>query len=259
MSYDPQDKEFLLEVAKGNIPKHSLVNKFGFNGSIGSTLVPVSTSGTYATPTVATALEVVSDDTGDTAAGAGAREVTVIGLDANFDQQIVAVATDGTTPVALTGTWMRVYRAYVSASGTYASQAGGSHIGEITIQVSGAGAIWAAIDIADSGFPSGQTEIAAYTVPRGHTGYLLSKHATIESSKTPDIVWFRRGNANVVVAPFSPMRVFETHYGAGNEITYGPSAPAITLEAMTDVGAMGHVATGTAAISIEFQILLVQD
>lgn len=67
-------KEFYLEVAKGNVAKHSLVHKFGA-GDVGTTLVPITQSGTYQTPTTAQALEFVSDNVNDTSAGTGAIRV----------------------------------------------------------------------------------------------------------------------------------------------------------------------------------------
>jgi len=250
------DKPFLQAVGEGLVPGYSVTNKFGFHEAVGSTLIPISTAGVYQTPTTAQSIEIVSDDANDTAAGSGAQTVTVVGLDANWDEQTVTATMDGTTPAAITGTWLRVYRAYVETSGTYASQVAGSHAGTLTIQNSGAGVVWGVIGIADSGFPIGQTEIAVMTIPAGFTGYVLSKHITVESNKVPNILWFRRENADDVTTPFAPMRLFERHNGAAGEITYSPPASPIIVPEKTDIGAMGYIATGSADISVEFQILL---
>ena len=258
MSYNPS-QDFLIEVAKGNVAGHSLVNKFGFNAAVGSTLQPIADGAVYQTPTTAQSLEMVSSDANDTSAGSGARTLEIQGLDASFALQIVTVAMNGTTAAAVTGTWMRVFRMRVLTSGTYATQAVGSHVGILTLRVAAAGATWATIGLSASSFPIGQTEIGCYTIPAGYTGYLLSKHVSIESTKVPNILWFRRENADDVTTPFDAMRLFERHYGAASEITYQPHAPAITLPEKTDVGAMGYVATGTSAVSVEFQILLVAD
>jgi len=40
---------------------------------------------------------------------------------------------------------------------------------------------------------------------------------------------------------------------------YNPSAPIISIPEKTDIGAMGYQSTGSAAISVEFQILLVDN
>lgn len=259
MSYNPQDKEFLIEVAKGNVTGHSLVNKFGFDGAVTSTLNPVADAQVYQTPTTAQSLEIVSSDANDTSAGTGARTVEIQGLDANFNLQTQTVSMNGTTAAAITGTWMRVFRAKVTESGTYATQSAGSHAGTLTIRVASAGATWATIGLTTASFPMGQTEIGAYTIPAGKTGYLLSKHVSIESSKTPNVLWFQRDNADDVSAPYDTMRLFERHVGAADEISYNPHAPIVTLSEKTDIGCMAYVSTGTAAVSIDFQILLVDN
>lgn len=253
-------RDFLIEVAKGNAVGHSLVNKFGFNDSIGSTLVPISDGGIYQTPTSAQALEIVSTNSNDNASGTGARTVEIQGLDANFDLQTETVsmnAADGTIAAPLVNTYIRVFRVKVATSGAYATQTTGSHVGTLTLQVSGGGDTWATIGTSVGGFPMGQTEIGVYTIPAGYTGYLLSKHVSIESTKIPNILWFRREGADTVAAPFDTMRLFERHQGAATEIIYQPPAPPIIFPEKTDVGAMGYVGTGSAAVAVEFQILLV--
>ena len=59
-------KDFLIEVAKGNIAGHSIIEKFG-SAVVGTALTPVSVSTVYETPTSAVALEIVSSDANDTA------------------------------------------------------------------------------------------------------------------------------------------------------------------------------------------------
>lgn len=252
-------KEFLLEVAKGNIAGHSLVNKFGFNDAVGATLQPVADGAIYQTPVAATSLEILSSDANDTSAGSGARTVIVEGLDANFAEQSETVTMSGVTPVALSNTFTRVFRMRVATSGTYATQSAGSHAGTITLRTASAGATWATIGLSASSFPIGQTEIGVYTIPAAKTGYMLSKHVSIESNKAPNVLWFRRENADVVAAPYDAMRLFERHVGAAPEVLYQPPAPAIVLPAKTDIGAMAYVSTGSAAVAVEFQILLVDD
>ena len=96
---------------------------------------------------------------------------------------------------------IRLYRWYVSSSGTYATQSAGSHVGDLTIRASGAGAIWSTIP--NTPFPSGQSEVGCYTIPTGYTGYLLTKNIFTDTSKTADIFFFKRENADDVSAPYS--------------------------------------------------------
>ncbi len=256
-NFPAQFHDWHQALAEGEIAGHSLVNKFGYNGAVTSTLQPVATAATYQTPTTAQSLEIVSSDANDTAAGSGAQKVIVEGLDASWNVQTQEVTLNGTTAVAITGTWLRVYRAYVSESGTYATEAAGSHAGTLTIRLTGAGATWAQIALGVGGFPLGQTDIGAYTIPAGYTGYMLAKTMNVESDKSPNVVWFRRENADDVTAPYPAMRLFERHAGVVGQASIRMPSPHVTLPEKTDIGVLAHVATGTAAISVEFQILLV--
>lgn len=92
--------EFYAEVRKGSVPKHSIVSKFGKGNNI-TALQSVTISGFYRTPIAATSLEAVSTDVDDTAAGAGAQEVTVIGLGADWAEVTQTVELDGQTPAAV--------------------------------------------------------------------------------------------------------------------------------------------------------------
>lgn len=57
-------REWYAEVAKGNIPKHSVITKFG-SGVLTTTLLPITQSNSYQTPTSAVSLEFVSASTGE--------------------------------------------------------------------------------------------------------------------------------------------------------------------------------------------------
>jgi hypothetical protein len=256
----PPSEEFLIEVAQGSYPQYAVVTKFGHNGAVGGTLVPVSSGGVYQTPSVADTLGIVSSSADDSVTGAGARTVKVEGLDENYELQSVTVTMDGTTRVPLLGLWTRVFRATVVTSGTYANQGVGSHAGTLTVTGDVVTATWISIDIDSStSFPLGQSEAGVYTIPAGWTGYLLFKHISIDANKLPTIFWFRRENSDTASAPYSAMRMFERHVGVVGSLEYNPPVSIVTLPEKTDVGCMAWIATGTAAVSVEFQILLVKN
>lgn len=99
------DRNWLIDVGKGLIPGHSILHKFGY-GSVGTSLTPVTSSLTYQTPTTATALEILSSDANDTAAGTGARTVTVEGLDGSGNPLTETVSMNGTAAVALSNSFL---------------------------------------------------------------------------------------------------------------------------------------------------------
>ena len=92
---------YLLEVERGNLPGETWVHKFGGNPAASTNLEPLTVGAVYATPTTAQTLELLSDDTGDTSAGLGARKVVVEGLDSSFNIQSETVTMNGTTAVIL--------------------------------------------------------------------------------------------------------------------------------------------------------------
>jgi hypothetical protein len=248
---------YSLNLAKGLIGGHSVIHKYGRNPGLGTSFAPVSLGGVYQTPTSAVSLEFVSNAAADALNGAGMHELTVEGLDANWDLQtevMAAHATDGTTAVAVTGTWLRVFRAYVSLSGTYASASAGSHSGDITIRVASAGATWATID--DTDFPLGQTEIGAYTVPLGKTAYLSSLHLDVNTSQTVDALFFQRPLANDVSSSYSAMRVVLQFDGISGPDDLHPEVPFGPFVGPCDLVFMAKGASNN-DIDVDFELILV--
>ncbi len=250
---------FLIEVTKGNVPGHRMVHKFG-KATVGTTLTPICASLVYQTPTTAQALEFVSASADDTAAGTGAREITVIGLDGNWAEVTQTLATNGLTAVPLTTDLVRLYRWYVSGSGSYATQAVGSHAGVLTIRAASAGATWSIIGVTP--FPIGQSEIGAFTIPIGERAYVFIQELQVDSAKTVDAIFFQRTGANIISAPFDAMRAVANFIGISGDINPNTNAPQngfTSVGEATDIGYMAKVTSATADISVAFEILLVKD
>lgn len=256
------DRDFLIETQKGAIPKHSIVHKFGRNAAVGTSFVPITLGGVYRTKQVAGAVALrvkAGGDANDTAAGTGAREVTFQGLDETGALVEEAVATAGASAsVATTTTFIRLFRAWVSSSGTYATTAAGSHAADIVIEDSGGAEDWATIDA--TAWPRGQTEIAVYSVPLTYTAFVLGITMFSDSSKTSNAVLFQRQNILETAAPYTAMREVVTLFSTGNDETLlKPRSPWGPFPALTDIGFMGKVNTGTSELDVDFEILLVQD
>lgn len=260
MAFFTQSAEWYARVAKGEIPGYSVVHKFG-SGLLTTSLLPITQTNTYPTPTTAQSLEFVSSGVADAQNGVGAREITFVGLDANWNEQTVTVAThatNGTTAVAITGTWVRLYQWYVSQSGTYATQSAGSHAGILTVRIAGAGATWSTIPI--SPFPVGQSQIGVHTIPTGYTGYLISKDVTVDSSKVTDIYFFQRPFANDVTTPFTgTMKMIEREINVVNSFTKTFHIPKGPFVGPCDIGFMGKVSVGTGEVAIEYELILIQN
>lgn len=254
--------EFYTEVRKGNVIGHSIVQKFGAIDDITTTLTPITSSGQYPTPTAPIALELVSNDnTNDIPAGTGALSVTIEGLSNTngvWTEESQTIALNGTTAVAVPNSMLRVYRMFVETSGTYATQTIPSHNSTITLRASGGGATWQTLTPTGT-FGLSQSEIAVYTIPKGKIGYLLSKKVSVESSKTANIFLFVREDCDIVVAPFSPMKVKELERNLATSTERHPSSPIVKATGPADIGFMGQSTSTTTDLSIEFEILLVDE
>ncbi len=249
--------QFLVEVVKGNVPGHELRHRFG-KAIVGTTMVPIASSLKYPTPTAAVTLEVVSSDADDTAAGAGARSITIKGLNASWQEITQTVATNGLTPVPFPIDMLRVYDWWVETSGTYATSAAGSHQGTITIQTSPGAVLWFNGTITP--YPKGQSEIAGFTVPVGVRAYIFIHGIIADSTKTTDVIFLKREDADTIAAPFPPIRTIKEFTGvAGNSVGGDTMAPINAFAAKTDILFMGIVASGTASITVDYEILLISD
>ncbi len=236
----------------------TVVHKFGKNGAAGTSFTPISIGGIYRTPQVgsATALRIkAGGDSNDTAAGSGAREVTLIGIDETGAEVTEVVATAGASASSnTTTTFIRLYRAYVSSSGTYATSTAGSHSGDIVIEDSAGTQNWATIDSTD--FPKGQTEIGVYTVPNGKRAFIQNIFFNVENTKRADILGFQRPSILQTSAPYDSMRLFIELGTVGGKDEVSVKIPIGPFEANTDIGFMGKVGSGTGEIDVDFEILL---
>ncbi len=176
MAYIP-NRDFLLEVAKGNVAGHSLINKFGRNFDIDTGSIPEDVWGGgdlytgHPTNTPET-VDVYSASGNDTSAGTGMRTCRIFGLKTStstvYESEDIILA--GATHVTSTNTWYRVNRL---VGLTYGS--GATNAGELTIeQTTTTSNVFAKVPAG-----GGQTAIACTTIPYGSTGYLVGGFMSI--------------------------------------------------------------------------------
>lgn len=251
-----KSSDFLIEVAKGKVPGHSIVHKYG-HGVVGTTVSAITLSGFYRTPLAPVSLEFVSDDANDSALGTGAREIKVWGIDGNYDEIIQTIPTGGLGAVAIPIDLLRIHRWKVTASGTYANNGTGSHAGTLTIRVAGAGETWTVIDVAP--YPQAQSEISCYTIRNGVTAYIVEHDVDVDSNKAVDVLIMAREGIDTVVAPFTPMQVKGHYVGMKGHAVTPFDAPQGGFPARTDLIYMGKVTSGSADVSVHFTLMLVED
>lgn len=248
---------FMMAVQAGLVDGAKIVNKFGRNPAVGTTPAVITTTGTYETPTVAKSLEILSASADDAATGAGVQEVRVYGIDDDGNEQVKAVEMDGTTAVQVPGTWRRVWRVKGIRAGSYAALGALSQKGEITLRETGGGTIWTKLLMIASGFGASQSQIGAFTIPKGWFGLMMVKKFTIESTRVAKLFVFSRDRILDTVAPFSTAHLKEMEDGVVDHFEHGYGfIPIGKFDEMTDIGMFAEVSVGSGQISCDFQVVL---
>ena len=217
-----------VQAAKGHFGKS--IYKFGFNSAISTTEETVwDEGGVHAYPTAAA----------DAAAGTGARKVTIEGLDSDYKVQTVEITLNGTTAVASTETFIRVYRAFVSEAGS-----GGTNTGAISISTS-------STVRAEISAGQGQTLMAVYTVPADYTGYIVGW--SIGSGATAANKYL---DSRLIVRDPDGILLTKARTTISNTTVIQPFGKAIEVAAKSDVEIRAKTSSGTDAVSGTFTMVL---
>ena len=254
MTYFLNQDEF-FSIAQGSRGGYSLVHKFGKNENVPTTYEPLSINGVYQTPQVsgAVALRVKAGDANDSSAGTGARKVFVQGLDETGAEVTEVLNTNGASSgSAGSTTFLRVYRSYITESGTYGTSSSGSHAANIVLETAAA-AEWLTIDVTD--FPKSQSQIGIYPVPLGKMAYLFEYELTTDSNKAVDFLLFKRENILQTTPPYSAMRCVREHVGIQGHYD-GAFKGGHEFDELTDIGWMVKAASAAVATA-DFEIVLV--
>jgi hypothetical protein len=143
---------FELQVARGQIPGHSIRNLFGTNPSIGTTFrTPWENNTALPFLGAEQLLSLVSTNVADTAVS-----ILVSGVDANYVAVSEVVTLNGTTPVSTTKKFFRINDLITTA---------GNAVGDVT-------ASYNSVVYAKIIATYGKNQAAVFTVPAGHSFYL---------------------------------------------------------------------------------------
>lgn len=247
--------DFLVEVAKGNVPGHSLKSVFGRNPSVpngsfaflnllGFTDWPLSSPTTVRIK--------AGGNAADDAAGTGARAVTVTGIqDGDFAEVTETFTTAGAAASAAGSiSFWRVHDAQVSACGTY----GGNNVGDITIENSGGGT-----DLIQIAAEQGAGQFGAWTIPAGSTSYFLNASIVVEGSNPADIAVYTRGPINDTTPPVGAKQLRLYWDGLSGGFEYQPRGAGVGAPGPTDFWFMGAGKTANTQASVIFRLLVVED
>ena len=160
---------FELQVARGQITGHEVVNVFGYSSGTPNTgyIAAWENNSAYAFPTVASTMLVTSSSASDTAV-----TILISGLDANYARISELVTLTGTDAVTTANTYWRINSVATTA---------GNAVGTMYVKNAG-GSVYAQVTIG-----SGRTNMSVYTVPAGYTAYLSRFQAFSSTSVTSGI------------------------------------------------------------------------
>ena len=160
---------FELQVARGQITGHEVVNVFGYSSGTPNTgfIAAWENNSAYAFPTVASTMLVTSSSASDTAV-----TILISGLDANYARISELVTLTGTAAVTTTNTYWRINSVSTTA---------GNAVGTIYVKNAG-GSVYAQVTIG-----SGRTNMSVYTVPAGYTAYFTQFDAFSSTSVTSGV------------------------------------------------------------------------
>ena len=181
--------DYNLEVLRGNVPGHSMVNVRGHDNTVpsggpfglsqgfgaGSYFFDQSAIDRAATPAVVGVAS--TDNTNDKAAGTGALTVRVFGLDANGDAQTNDVTMTGTTAVNTASTFSAVHQLLVLTTGSNNANTGIIYCGTGTFTTGVPAVRMLSMTIGFNVSLSGY-----YVVPLGKTFYPRQFIASVGSS-----------------------------------------------------------------------------
>lgn len=231
-------------IVKDQYARQIEFHEFGQNDDVGASEEVIwSVGGAYTGWLLADSTVRISSggSSDDTAAGDGCRQVTVSGLDGNWDAQTATIATNGASAsTATTETFIRVNLAYCSVIGVFDGPLGGN----ITLETT-AGTVLARVDSAE-----GQSRMGIYTVPRGYVLIVNQVNNSINTSNRADVEWYRRDNTlssdGSITAPFGPNRIWYSQADVSGPHVINMNG-GVVFDEYTDIWAAATRTTGSAA------------
>ena len=208
MSYIGQ-KDLFLEIARGNVPGITHVNKFGENTSVDSgvdsDIWDLVTQPIWLAPTAARIHAIVSTDASDdgSPAGRGCRTIRVYGLTSWSSAEVSEdITLNGTSSVNTSNSYVIIHRMKMLTCGDL-----GPNAGIITATAASDSTITAEIRAGE-----GQTQMAIYGIPSTQTGYMTNFYASAVKAAVGASVSLK---LLVCTVPGSEEGVFTTKSTAG--------------------------------------------
>lgn len=196
------DFPYYLQVSRGLVPGHKRVFKFGYNNLIQNIEETIwEVGGIYQYPSSAVPMTVTSSS-GATDNGV---EVTVQGLDASYNELSENVTLAGLGTATTSGSFLRVYRAFVAGSTAPAG----------TITITNGGTTYAYVN------SDNQSLMSLWTVPAGYTAYLFQYDVTAFTEQNNKIATIRMVTRELN-GVFRTQHIFDTFQSSFHQEVVAP-------------------------------------
>jgi hypothetical protein len=227
---------FELQVARGQIPGHHHIFKFGLNTLVQDVEQTVwEGGGLYSYPPSALAMT-ISSSSGATDNGV---VVTISGLDADYNEQSETVTLAGAGSATTSKTFLRVFRGFVAGPQAPAG----------SITVSNSGTTYAYIN------GDNQTLMSIWTVPAGYDAFITQLDVTVLTEQNNKF-----GNVRLVTRELGGVfRTQDTFSVEKGPITLSYSIP-VHIPEKTDIEyrAIASGAQANLRVSAAFEILYIR-
>jgi hypothetical protein len=238
------DSTYEMNVARGLVDSHSAVLRSAYlpdsTQNIETSIWVEGGIYPFATWSSAQKLYVISTSVSDTG-----QSIYIEGLDSNHDYQTETITTSGTSAVATTKNFLRIWTATITSSSS-----GAANAGEITFRLtSGVGTV-----VAHIGAGLGVTKLSQFTVPRNYSAYVLYGDCTTYHSGAGNVGTLLK----MMVRPFggSFVAAFIAEVAGGNPYRNDFAVP-MKLTQKTDVDVRVTVDTSNTKATANWQIILI--
>jgi hypothetical protein len=237
----------------GLINYQAAKRKWGINEAVGNGAYEDvwAEGGTYPFIQTATTVRIqAGGNANDTAAGSGAREVTIEGLDQNWNEVSETLATNGALASAsTTTTFIRVNRVEVSDCGTY----GGSNAGIIRIEDTAATVgVLAHIPLG-----LGTTFQSIVAVPAGKTAYITKINTSVGESDSADVRLWALNDGSLA----TPCKIYESVKADFSGFQPEKLETYLKFDEKQTIGfdSVRITGSGSARVSVEFDYVLIDN
>ncbi len=203
-------------------------------------------------PVSAASHSIVSDDAADGSGGSGARQVTIKGLDSDFNPISEEITLDGVTPVLTTKQFRRINNMKCDKFGS-----GNTNAGEITATAQAINTVTAQVCAG-----LGQSLMAIFCIPENTTGYMTQYYGTVDrTTGAPTkaaITLLSRENAGTLTAGFIVENNLVAQFD-GNTDVPRRFEPFKKFPAKTDIKLQCVASSNNTGISAGFDVILIKD